>query len=316
MPTFLIVDDSPVDRRLAGTVLEKLDGASVVYANNGLAALDQLAIEKPDVVVTDIQMPDLDGLQLVLEVRRKYPRIPVVLMTSRGSEDMAGQALEAGAAAYVPKRRLLQDLAATVERVLSITYIDRQTSRVMQRLHQQDSSFVLENELALLLSLATQLRDTVNTIWRCDPVQVLRIGMALEEALVNACLHGNLELDSELREADENLFQQLSRQRATQPPYAERRIFVEAQCTPTIFQCVIRDEGRGFDPAQLPDPFSEDALERTTGRGLTLIRSFMDEVQFNERGNEILLIKRKTTLPSSLLFESDMAVLPDLSTVL
>lgn len=316
MPTFLIVDDSPVDRCLAGTVLEKLDGASVVYANNGLAALDQLAIEKPDVVVTDIQMPDLDGLQLVLEVRRKYPRIPVVLMTSRGSEDMAGQALEAGAAAYVPKRRLLQDLAATVERVLSITYIDRQTSRVMQRLHQQDSSFVLENELALLLSLATQLRDTVNMIWRCDPVQVLRIGMALEEALVNACLHGNLELDSELREADENLFQQLSRQRATQPPYAGRRIFVDAQCTPTMFQCVIRDEGRGFDPAQLPDPFSEDALERTTGRGLTLIRSFMDEVQFNERGNEILLIKRKTTLPSSLLTELDTAILPELSTVL
>lgn len=315
MPTFLIVDDSPVDRRLAGTVLEKLEGASICYAPNGLAALDQLVIAKPDVVVTDIQMPELNGLQLVLEVRRKYPHIPVILMTARGSEDMAGQALEAGAAGYVPKRRLLQDLAATVERVLSITYIDRQTSRVMKRLDHQDSSFVLENELALLLSLATHLRDTVNTIWRCDPVQVLRIGMALEEALVNACLHGNLELNSELREADEDLFQQLSRQRATQSPYAERRIFVDAQCTPTTFQCVIRDEGNGFDPSQLPDPFSADSLERTTGRGLTLIRSFMDEVQYNERGNEVLLIKRKMTLPSSLLPETDSAVLPELSTV-
>ena len=316
MPSFLIVDDSPVDRRLAGTVLEKLKGASIHYASNGLAALDQLVIAKPDVVVTDIQMPELNGLQLVLEVRRKYPHIPVVLMTARGSEDLAGQALEAGAAAYVPKRRLLQDLAATVERVLSITYIDRQTSRVMKRLDHQDSSFVLENELALLLSLATHLRDTVNTIWRCDPVQELRIGMALEEALVNACLHGNLELNSELREADEDLFQQLSRQRATQSPYAERRIFVDAQCTPTTFQCVIRDEGNGFDPSQLPDPFSVDALERTTGRGLTLIRSFMDEVEFSERGNEVLLIKRKMTLPSSLLPEADTAVLPELSTVL
>ena len=137
MPTFLIVDDSPVDRRLAGTVLEKLEGASVVYASDGLAALDQLAIARPDVVITDIQMPGLDGLQLVLEVRRKHPRIPVVLMTSRGSEDMAGQALEAGAAGYVPKRRLLQDLALTVERVLSITYIDRQTSQAMQRKRHQ-----------------------------------------------------------------------------------------------------------------------------------------------------------------------------------
>jgi anti-sigma regulatory factor (Ser/Thr protein kinase) len=140
--------------------------------------------------------------------------------------------------------------------------------------------------------------------------------MALEEALVNACLHGNLELDSELREADETLFQQLSRQRATQSPYSDRRIFVDAQCTPTMFQCAIRDEGNGFDPSQLPDPFSADALERTTGRGLTLIRSFMDEVQFSDRGNEVLLIKRKLTLPSSLRSESETAVLPEMSTVL
>lgn len=314
MPTFLIVDDSPIDRRLAGTVLSKIDGAVIVFAADGRSALDQIVISKPDVVITDIQMPDMNGLQLVLEVRRRFPNLPVVLMTARGSEDLAGQALEAGAAGYVPKRRLLPELAPTVERVLSITYIDRQTSRVLQRLHHQESSFILENDLAVLLSLAKHLRDTIHTIWRCDPVQVLRIGMALEESLINACLHGNMELDSELREADEDLFQQLSRQRATQPPYCARRIFVDAQCTPDLFQCAIRDEGNGFDPSQLPNPFSEDSLERMTGRGLTLIRSFMDEVQFNDRGNEILLLKRRATLPSGLLAEPDAAVIPDLST--
>ncbi|MBC7820224.1 MAG: response regulator [Planctomycetaceae bacterium] len=314
MPTFLIVDDSPIDLRLASSVLEKVEGAVIVSAANGMSALDQVVIEKPDVIVTDIQMPDMNGLQLVLEVRRRFPNLPVVLMTARGSEDLAGQALEAGAAGYVPKRRLLQDLAPTVERALSITYIHRQTSRVLQRLHNQESSFVVENDLEVLLSLATHLRDTVHTIWRCDPVQVLRIGMALEESLVNACLHGNLELDSELREADEDLFQKLSRQRTTQSPYCERRIFVDAQCTPDLFQCAIRDEGNGFDPSQLPDLFSEDSLERTTGRGLTLIRSFMDEVQFNDRGNEILLLKRRAMLPSGLLAEPDPAVMPELIT--
>lgn len=315
MPKFLIVDDSPVDRRLAGSVLEKLDGAAAQYASNGLAALDQAVVSRPDVVITDIQMPDLDGLQLVLEVRRKYPHIPVVLMTGRGSEDLASQALEAGAAAYVPKRRLLQDLATTVERVLSVTYIDRQTSRVMQRLESQESSFVVENDVALLLSLATHLRDTVNVIWRCDPVQVLRIGMALEEALMNACLHGNLELDSELREADEELFQKLARQRTMQLPYSQRRIFVDAQCSEDAFQCAIRDEGKGFDPSQLPDPFAPESLDRPTGRGLTLMRSFMDEVQFNVRGNEVLLVKRRTALPGDDGFEANEWDAPEVTTV-
>lgn len=315
MPTFLVVDDSPIDCRLAGSVLEKIDGAVIVSATNGLSAIDQVVIAKPDVIITDIQMPDMNGLQLVREVRRRFPNLPVVLMTARGSEDLAGQALESGAAGYVPKRRLLQDLASTIGRVLSITYIHRQTSQAQQRLQNQKSSFIVENDLAVLLSLATHLRDTVHSIWRCDPVQVLRIGMALEESLVNACLHGNLELDSELREADEELFQQLSRQRAVQAPYSDRRIFVDVQCTPEVFQCTIRDEGSGFDLSQLPDPFSEDSLERTTGRGLTLIRSFMDEVQFNDRGNEILLLKRRATLNSGLVAEPDAAVIPDLSTV-
>ena len=57
----------------------------------------------------------------------------------------------------------------------------------------------------------------------------------------------------------------------------------------------IRDEGPGFDPARLPDPTDPARLERTTGRGLLLIRAFMDEVAFNGTGNQITLLKRHTT---------------------
>ena len=294
MPNILIVDDSVVDRKLAGSVLEKLENAHVDHASNGLAALEQIPILKPDLVVTDMQMPDMNGLQLVIELRHKQPRLPVVLMTAKGSEELAIQALEAGAAGYVPKRRLLQDLGPTVERVLANTYIERQQSRVTQRLTQQDSVFVVENDINLLLSLSSHLRDIVHTIWQCDPVQILRIGMAVEESLINACYHGNLELDSELRNEDDELYRRLARQRLHQPPYAQRRITVEVHCGPGVFRCSIRDEGPGFDPAAVPDPFSDDALERPSGRGLTLIRSFMDEVRFKEPGNTITMIKHAT----------------------
>ena len=56
---------------------------------------------------------------------------------------------------------------------------------------------------------------------------------------------------------------------------------------------VIRDEGRGFDPAALSDPTSPQNLDRLTGRGLFLIRTFMDEVRHNDVGNEITLVKRR-----------------------
>jgi CheY-like chemotaxis protein len=292
MPRFLIVDDSAIDRTLAGGALDQLEGADVHFAHDGLAALEKVALLDPDLVVTDIHMPKLDGLQLVQELTRKYPRLPVVVMTAQGSEDLVIQALELAAAGYVPKRRLIQDLGSTADRILSNFDNDRQRSRIGQRLKHQKGTFILENDAALLVSLSKHLRETVHTIWQCDSVPILRIGMAIEEALINACYHGNLELDSKLRDDDEEQYQLLQRQRVHERPYSQRRITVTYECTERFFRCVIRDEGPGFNPELLPDPFSSESLERPSGRGLTLIRAFADEVTFNDHGNEITLLMR------------------------
>jgi anti-sigma regulatory factor (Ser/Thr protein kinase) len=57
---------------------------------------------------------------------------------------------------------------------------------------------------------------------------------------------------------------------------------------------VIRDEGPGFDPRQLPDPTAPTNLEKPSGRGLLLMRTFMDEVVYNDAGNQVTLVKRRT----------------------
>ncbi|MCX7422162.1 MAG: ATP-binding protein [Planctomycetia bacterium] len=302
MPRFLVVDDSSVDRTLAGGALGQIDNAEVHFAHDGISALEQVALLNLDLVVTDIHMPRLDGLQLVQELTRKYPWLPVIVMTAQGSEDLVIQALELAAAGYVPKRRLIQELATTAERILSNADNDRQYSRVGQRLKHQKATFILENDVTLLVSLSKQLREVVHTIWQCDSLPILRIGMALEEALINACYHGNLELDSKLRDDDEEKYQQLQRQRVHQRPYSQRRITVSYECTKQFFRCVIRDEGAGFNPERLPDPFSSESLERPSGRGLTLIRAFTDEVSFNDHGNEITLLVRR---PSATIAVTD-----------
>ncbi len=66
-----------------------------------------------------------------------------------------------------------------------------------------------------------------------------------------------------------------------------------AEDSPTEVRYVIRDEGPGFNPAALPDPTDPTQLEKATGRGLYLIRTFMDEVQHNATGTEITMVKRK-----------------------
>lgn len=96
------------------------------------------------------------------------------------------------------------------------------------------------------------------------------IHMALEESLMNAIKHGNC------REKHKN-------------------VTVKLQFDETRFFARVEDEGCGFDPDLVPDPTSCDALEAESGRGLALIRNFMDSVEFNDAGNVIEMEKHRST---------------------
>jgi CheY-like chemotaxis protein len=293
MATLLVVDDSAMDRRLVGGILEKNPDWTVIYAVNGKDALAEIEMHIPDLVLTDMQMPEMNGLELVTAVKEEYPLIPVLLMTAQGSEEIAVQALKQGAASYVPKRRLAQDLRETVERVLGTADVDRSESRLMHRVTRQQTTFILETDSTLVPSVVNYIQQAMTRMRFCDDTDCLRVGVALEEALLNSYYHGNLEISSELRETDHNAYYQLSKKRSHESPYCNRKIYVESLLTPDECRFTIRDEGPGFDPAMLPDATDPANLERPCGRGLLLIRTFMDEVQYNERGNEVTLIKRR-----------------------
>ncbi len=295
MPTILVVDDSVVDCRLAGGFLEKNPDMTVVYASNGKEALKQLELHIPDLVVTDLQMPEMNGLELVEHVKKEYPLTPVILMTSQGSEGIAVQALQLGAASYVPKSNLGQDLPETVERVLAAAGKQRSQKQLMNRMMNSECDFVLENDLPIIFSLVNYLRQQVRCMRYCSETDHLRVSIALEEALMNAYFHGNLELGSELREKDYKAYYELARQRAQEPPYRDRRIHVRARLSQTEAIFVIRDEGPGFDPGELPDPRDPNNLDRICGRGVLLMRTFMEEVTFNETGNEVTMVKRRAS---------------------
>ncbi|MEM9701865.1 MAG: ATP-binding protein [Planctomycetota bacterium] len=94
--------------------------------------------------------------------------------------------------------------------------------------------------------------------------------LALEEALMNAIKHGNNQsLDKVVRVACE-----LTSERA---------------------RIVIRDEGDGFDPEDVPDPTTEENIERPCGRGIMLMRSFMTEISYADGGRQVTLVKDRTT---------------------
>lgn len=303
MPKVLLVDDSAFDRQRAGRILEKrsaADGGSVVtvlYASDSTEAMAALRNESPDLVITDLQMPGMDGLDLIREIRNTRPTIPVIVMTASGSEETALEALRRGAASYVPKKSLAENLLDTVEGVLEATQVSRERERIIECLKKSESHFVLDNDHSLIPPLINHLKDNLARLTGADNSDLLRVTVALREAVLNAMHHGNLDMSSSLREEDESRYHALVEQRRKEKPYCDRRVSVTATETADEAIYFIRDQGKGFDPSKLPDPTDPANLERVSGRGLLLIRSFMAEVRHNDIGNEITMIWRKSSEP-------------------
>ena len=292
MPIVLVVDDSAVDRRLVGGLLARSSNLQVEYAADGREAMEKIRRAPPNLVITDLVMPELNGLELVSEIRRDFPQVPVVLMTGKGSEDIAMQALRHGASSYVPKGSLNQLLLETVESVLAANQEKRVQQHLMSRVSQIEMTFDLENDSSLIPPLIAHLQDLASQVGLCESAETVRIAIALEEALRNAMFHGNLEISSEAREGDSNLYRELLASRLGNEPYCSRRLQVKVRLTPNEGRFTIRDQGPGFDPTTLPDPTDPENLDRACGRGLLLMKTFMDDVAYNPTGNEVTMIKR------------------------
>ena len=121
----------------------------------------------------------------------------------------------------------------------------------------------------------------------------LSVSIALEEAMANAIVHGNLEVSSKLRDLEDDSFERLIAFRLEKTPFGQRRVEIVAKFTEREVSFTIADQGPGFDVNAIPDPTDDDNVMLSHGRGLFLMRSFMDEVFHNAAGNQVTLIKRK-----------------------
>lgn len=292
MSRILVVEDSHTQSVLLRGVLES-HGFDVTVVEEGTAALEAITRQPPHVVVTDLLMPGMSGLELVEQVRKRFPRVPTILVTEYGSEDVAAEALNRGAVGYIPKRRVDSDLVPCLERVLGIAKANPRHRKLIDELTTNELRFVLDNDLSVVPHLVSHLQDCVGLMQLCDETAQLRLGIALSEAMTNAIYHGNLELSSELRNADGHNWFDFALQRSQEVPYRDRKVHVAASLSRESAKFVIRDEGPGFSHSLLPDPLDHSNLDKASGRGLLLIHCFLDEVSHNAAGNEITLVKRR-----------------------
>jgi CheY-like chemotaxis protein len=288
----LIVEDNEMDRILVAHLLS--DHYDIVCASDGVEGLEICETESPDVVVTDLVMPRLDGMQMLTALHARHPEIPVIMMTSEGSESTATQAMDLGAASYVPKHQLPERLSETVDQVVELLRADRDYSRLLQRMTYCRYTFVLENDLSLIEPLVEFIQQIAFAEGFCDYGGRNRIGVALHEALFNAMYHGNLQLPSELNQTVRTLLREgksvpIVEERRKNARYEERRVMVDLKATSEQLRIVINDEGEGFDH-QRYGRHAGDSVDPHRHRGILLIESIIHKVIFNELGNKLTLI--------------------------
>jgi CheY-like chemotaxis protein len=285
----LVVDDTAGFRDIVGRLLEHVPGLSISYAADGVEAVEAIERGCPDLILTDLNMPRLNGLELVELVRNRQLPAAVVVMTAFGSEQTVVDVLKKGAAGYISKEFLARDLKRVISDVLETSRGAHRIQQFRQSLVRSDLTFRLGCDPALVPPLVDRLLDDLESLNLRDAEGRVQIGIALREALANAIFHGNLAVSSELRELDGNEFYSLATRRQHEEPYRSRKIEVRATTTPDQAVYVIKDEGAGFCPALVPNPTDPENLLRASGRGLFLIRTFVDEVEHNEVGNQITM---------------------------
>ncbi|QDT18058.1 ATP-binding protein [Alienimonas californiensis] len=330
MPRLLVVDDRESDRQKVAKILRDLPDVEVEEAADRDAFLAALE-DPPDIVLTDLQLPDIDGPAVVQAVCARCPYVPVVLMTRHGLKAEAVAALEAGAASFVLKKDLKSQLRLTVLQMVAVAGERRRQNRLARCHTRQHRVLDLPSDPEIIgptVRLAKRMVEETAAVpagpnyappRNDQPENIgfsetdrLRIGVALEEALTNAVYHGNLELDSALRDEDESRYYSLARERALLRPYSDRRVHVELTVARTgdprqpgadspdvlggipsgpNLRFYIEDQGAGFDPHSLPDPTDPENLMKAHGRGLLLVRTFMDEATHNAKGNALTLVK-------------------------
>jgi two-component system chemotaxis response regulator CheY len=121
--TCLLVDDSPIMRQLVMYALARLKNVAVTEADDGIVGLKHLAANKYDLIITDINMPIMDGLKLIHRVRNdeRHKNVPIIVISTENSVEDRQRAMSLGATAYITKPIQAPQVIAKVKELLKLT---------------------------------------------------------------------------------------------------------------------------------------------------------------------------------------------------
>ncbi|MDD3627698.1 MAG: ATP-binding protein [bacterium] len=266
--TILIVDDDVDIVEFIAMGLE-VEGFTPLKAFNGKEAFKILEDNIPDLILLDIMMPDISGYEVCkeLKMQRKFNLIPIIMLTAKLKESDKYEGFITGADEYITKPFDFDLLVSSIKRIIAENIELKEKKGLKEKfnftLFSKFEYLRQVNELITKLFINTGLQSS----------EIFKLKLALHELGVNAIEHGNLDNEQKTVTIYYTLFKE--------------KLKIE-----------IIDEGEGFEWNKLKNPVESENIERDRGRGIFMVKNFMDEVEFIEPGNHVVMTKLLS--PSSL----------------
>ncbi|MBF0238184.1 MAG: response regulator [SAR324 cluster bacterium] len=300
----LLVDDEYELLKLLAEIISN-EGHDVVTAVNGKIALELFSNTKPgfDAVLTDIKMPEMDGLSLLKQIRNMDPEIPVVIMTGHGDLDLSIQALRLSAFDYMLKPLNLASLQQVLEKIAAVCQRYQELPALLPFM-ESSNTLTLPCQTRWISVAVSHFQQIYAPLCRMANDGFQEITTSLYELLSNAFIHGSLEVDSRLKEESWDKFENMVRLREADPVFGTRKVHAHCHVAPEGISTEdpthvivgvtfdVEDEGKGFDTTKRLKTRDPMDLLTASGRGIMMIQMFMDEVSWNEKGNRMHLKKR------------------------
>ncbi len=238
---------------------------------NGVDALSAFREGFYDLVITDLILPGLSGMQLLQTIKEINPRVPVIMMSGYGHVETVVEALKLGAENYLIKPLNDDELAKVVEQALAISksHLD---SHLFEGKANQITTLDCPSRSELIAEVVFMAAQSAMAMNYVEHDLDNNIKLAMVEAITNAMEHGH-KWD------------------------ADKSVLIIIDVTSSRFRLVVQDKGPGFDHGHDQDPTSPENLLLERGRGVFLMRAIMDEVHYSDGGRRVEIIKYASDKP-------------------
>ena len=291
MKKILIIDDENLVRSVINIALTN-NGYKVYEADNGKTGIQMFIDIDPDIVITDVNMPEMSGIEVTKNIKENKVDADVVIMTGYGTEELIIEALRVGASNYINKPVDFKELFNILDSII----LKRENRRLFDVLKDvvvfEKKSLVLNNDITKVWGTVNQILFNLSPSIERKKIEELKLG--LYEILVNSIEHGNLGItyDEKKEALENNTYNELVTRKLKEANEQKKVVNIQTVYNGEELVVEIIDQGKGFNLKELPPLSDPDTLLAVHGRGILLASLYFDKLEYKEPGNVVTIVEK------------------------